>query len=131
MKESRLEIRFPLQSKPGAMSQAAVRAATGRLPRVTQVLALAIQLEEMLRTGEAKDYADLARLSCVCRERLSQIARLNYLAPEIQVELLYLPPTPTGRYPISETALRKIASLLSWADQRLEWTALKQRQQLG
>ena len=67
----------------------------------------------MIRRGEAKDYADIARLSCLCRERVSQIVRLNYLAPDIQVELLYLPPTPTGRYPIAETVVRKIANLLS------------------
>ncbi len=95
------------------------------------MIALAIHLEEMIRRGEAKDYADLARLSCLCRERVSQIVRLNYLAPDIQIELLYLPPTSTGRYPISETAVRKIANLLSWVDQRREWTALKQRYHLG
>jgi hypothetical protein len=130
LKSSPLEIQFPLHPKPGAMNQAAARASTGRLPRVTQVMALAIQLEDMLRRGEAKDYADLARLSCVCRERLSQIVRLNYLGPDIQVELLYLPPTPAGRYPISETALRKIASLPSWADQRREWVTLKRQRRL-
>ena len=79
----------------------------------------------MLRRGDAKDYADIARLSCLCRERVSQIARLNYLAPDIQVELLYLPPVPSGRYPISETAMRKIANLLSWDEQRREWARLK------
>jgi hypothetical protein len=75
--------------------------------------------------GEATDYADLARLTCLCRERISQIVRLNYLAPDIQVEVLYLAPTTSGRFPISETALRKIANLLSWVDQRREWKALK------
>jgi hypothetical protein len=89
---------------------------------------LAIHLEDMIRRGEAKDYADLARLGCLCRERVSQIVRLNYLAPDIQIELLYLPPTPTGRYPISETAVRRIANLLSWADQRREWARLKEIQ---
>ena len=33
--------------------------------------------------GEAKDYADLARLSCLCRERISQIVRLKYLGPDM------------------------------------------------
>jgi hypothetical protein len=124
------EIQFPLRAKPGA-SPVSAQSSTGRLPRITQVLALAIYLEDMIRRGEAKDYADLARMSCLCRERVSQIVRLNYLAPDIQVELLYLPPTSTGHYPISETAMRKIANLLSWADQRHEWAALKQRHRLG
>jgi hypothetical protein len=75
--------------------------------------------------GEATDYADLARLTCLCRERISQIVRLNYLAPDIQVEVLYLAPTTSRRFPINETALRKIANLFSWVDQRREWKALK------
>jgi len=134
MTNSPLEIQFNLRTKPHAAGESAEQVGfpkAGRLPRVTQVLALAIHLEDMIRRGEAKDYADLARLSCLCRERISQIVRLNYLAPDIQVELLYLPPTPTGHYPVSETAVRKLASLLSWTDQRREWTALKQRHRLG
>jgi len=127
-----LEIRFSLRTKlrPREPTEQAL-SARGRLPRITQVLALAIHLEEMIRRGEAKDYADLARFSCLSRERISQIVRLNYLAPDIQVELLYLSPTTSGRFPISETALRKIANLLSWVDQRREWKALKQRQRLN
>src|SRR5271157_5515042 len=132
--KSPLEIQFSLRARPhlaGDKTDPIRTPQTGRLPRVTQVLALAIHLEEMIRRGEAKDYADVARLSCLCRERVSQIVRLNYLAPDIQIELLYLPPTPTGRYPISETAIRKIANLLSWADQRRDWVGLKQQHRLG
>jgi hypothetical protein len=123
-----IEISFQLQPGPRAgntTSATLASQACGRLPRVTQVLALAIQFEDMLARGEAKDYADIARLGGLCRERVSQIMRLNYLAPDIQVELLYLPPTPTGRFPISETSVRKIAGLLSWAEQRSEWAQLK------
>lgn len=128
------EIRFSLRTKlrPASETTEEVHSrSVGRLPRITQVLALSIHLEDMVRRGEAKDYADLARLSCLCRERISQIVRLNYLTPDIQVELLYLPPTNNGHFPISETALRKIANLLSWADQRCEWKALKQLHQLN
>lgn len=131
---SPLEIRFSLRAKLRPADEATEQISTrriGPLPRITQVLALAIHLEDMIRRGEANDYADLARLSCLCRERISQIVRLNYLAPAIQVELLYLPPTASGRFPISETALRKIANLLSWADQRREWKALKQLHHLN
>src|ERR1700733_10808433 len=131
---SPLEIRFNLRTKVRPASDATEEVPArrvGRLPRITQVLALAIHLEDMIRRGEAKDYADLARLSCLCRERISQIVRLNYLAPDIQIELLYLAPTTSGRFPISETALRKIANILSWVDQRREWKALKRRHRLG
>jgi len=124
------EIQFQLRPKPES-SRIAMRPSAGRLPRVTQVLALAIHFEAMIQRGEAKDYSDLARLSCLCRERVSQIVRLNYLAPDIQIELLYLPPTPTGRYPVSETAVRKIANLLSWQEQRDHWTKLKRQLRLS
>jgi hypothetical protein len=98
---------------------------SGRQPRITQALALAISFEETITTGAAKDYADVARLACLCRERVSQIVRLTFLAPDIQVEVLSRLHTPAGRYPISETALRKVASLLSWAEQREAWRELK------
>jgi hypothetical protein len=128
-----LEIQFQLRPKPRPAHEAArpEPRSQGRLPQVTRVLALAIHVDEMIRSGDAKDYADVARQTCLCRERVSQIARLDYLAPDIQMELLYLPPVPTGRYPVSETALRTIANLLSWADQRREWARLKGIHRLG
>src|SRR5579871_5302477 len=129
-----LEIQFSLRARPRHATQSGESISstkTGRLPRVTQVLALAIYLEDLIRRGEAKDYADLARLSCLCRERISQIVRLNYLAPDIQVEILYLAPTISGRFAVGETAMRKIANLLSWVDQRSEWRALKQSHYLN
>jgi hypothetical protein len=123
---SQLEIQFSLRPKLGtAINSPDARPAEGRLPQITRVLALAIHFDEMIRRGQVKDFADIGRLSCLCRERVSQIMRLTSLAPDIQVELLYLPPTPTGRFPISETAVRKIANLLSWHDQREQWRQLK------
>lgn len=123
---SAFEVQFSLRGTSGRISSDRVAAANrGRLPRITEALALAIHFEDLIERGEAKDYADVARLSCLCRERVSQIVRLAYLAPDIQVELLYLPPAPTGRFPISEASARKIANLLSWAEQRQEWTRLK------
>ena len=120
------EIRFHIHDNPAAVGNEKQSQETGgRLPRITQVLALAIHLNEMIRNADAKDYADVARLSGLSRERVSQIMRLNYLAPDIQVEILYLPATPTGRYPISETAVREIANMLWWRDQRDRWRALR------
>jgi len=117
---SRVEIQFQLRPKVESTANRAEapRSNVGRLPQITRVLALAIHFDDMIRQGDAKDYADIARLTCLCRERVSQVMRLTYLAPDIQMELLYLPPVPSGRYPISETAGRKIANLLSWDDQR-------------
>ncbi len=98
----------------------------GRVPRVTQVMALAIQFQDMLQRGEARDYADLARLGCLTRERMSQIMELIWLAPDIQRELLECKPTHTTRFPISELAVRRIAAELAWVAQRAAWRKLKQ-----
>jgi hypothetical protein len=90
---------------------------TGRYPRAAQVLALALQFQEMIDGGEVRDYADLARLGCVSRERISQIMMLVWLAPDIQEQVLRLPPN-AGHAPFSEGALRRIAKMPIWEEQR-------------
>lgn len=81
------------------------------------VLALALQFQEMIDRGEVCDYADLARLGCVSRDRISQIMMLVWLAPDIQEAVLRLPPY-SGRAPFSEAALRRIAKIVRWKEQR-------------
>ena len=132
MNENKLEIRFKLHPSPGInglgeQTLAETVPARGQLPRATQVLALAIHFQDVLLRGEARDYADLARIGGVSRERISQIMKLLWLAPSIQQEVLYLPPTPGGRYPISELSVRRIAKLLPWDAQVAEWTHLKEQ----
>lgn len=97
-----------------------------RYPRIVQVVALAIHFQDMLDQGEIGNHADLARLGCISRERVSQIMMLTWLAPDIQQEVLGLPKTPGGRFPVSETALRTIARIWSWAEQRTRWEGLVQ-----
>src|ERR1700676_432018 len=108
-----VEIQFRLHAtgRPGKTGPSdAPLSGSGRLPRVTQVLALAIQLQDMIQRGEARDYADLARLGCITRERMSQVMELVWLAPDIQREILEFPPTGAARFPISEVAVRRVAS---------------------
>jgi hypothetical protein len=104
---------------------------SGRFPRVAQVLSLALQFQEMIDTGEFRGYADLARLGCVSRERISQIMLLTWLAPDIQQAILMLPPTPGGRFPICEDMLHPIARIPLWEQQRALWCKLKQEKQLA
>ncbi|MBI4905153.1 MAG: hypothetical protein HY820_16075 [Acidobacteria bacterium] len=92
-----------------------------RYPRITQVVALALQFQEMIDCGEIRQHSDLARLGCISRERVSQIMVLVWLAPDIQESVLRLPQVPGGRFPVSEGTLRKIASLPLWEDQREQW----------
>jgi hypothetical protein len=121
------QIQFRLRGRTHA---AVEEVREGRLPKLTQALALAIHFENMVQTGEASNYAEVARMNCMSRERVSQIVRLIYLAPDIQTEALYLPPTTTGRYPISEVAARTVANILCWKEQRAAWKRLKATHQL-
>jgi hypothetical protein len=115
-------IQFQLRPARSMKREAAVD--RGKLPRITEVLALALQFDDMIRRGVAKDHADLARLGCISKERISQIMRLVWLAPDIQQEVLTLPRTPRGRCPFGEVALRGIASIMLWAEQRAAWARL-------
>ena len=121
--EPETTIVFRLHARPGAPFHAQ-SPSSGRLPRVTQVMALALSFQEMLRTGEAPSYAALARTAGVTRERFSQVMKLLWLAPDIQREILELPPC-SGNHPLTEYALRGILRHLSWADQRRDWRNLK------
>jgi len=96
----------------------------GKRPRIAEVLALAIGFDDLIRRGLARDHADLARLGCISKERISQIMRLLWLAPDIQQEILTLPRTPRGRYQVGEVALRKVASMRLWSEQRVAWGRL-------
>ena len=90
----------------------------GRVPRVARLLALAHRLEELLRSGTVKNYAELARLGHVSRARVSQVMNLLYLSPDIQEAILWLPRTEHGRDPIILRQLQPIAAALEWKKQR-------------
>jgi hypothetical protein len=133
MTNSASEIQFRLHASKRAEGGDTVVAPSshrGRLPRVTQVLALAIHFQNMIQRGEARNYADLARLGCITRERISQVMELIWLAPDIQQEILEFPPNKTGRFPVSEVAARRVAEDLGWAQQRALWLNLKKQNHL-
>ena len=100
----------------------ATQAATGRVPRVVRMLALARKIDGMIRDGELQDLAEAARAIGVTRARVTQIANLLLLAPEIQEAILGLPPVTSGRDPISERALRRIVAEPEWKRQRVLWS---------
>jgi len=133
-RHNRIEIQFRLHppSRRAAKGEAgnAVRE-PGRLPRVTRVLALAVQFQELIRTGKVRDCADLARLGGLSRERISQIMKLLWLAPDIQVEVLYFPALSGSHFPIHELALRNISNRICWDEQRILWSKLKETHRLS
>jgi hypothetical protein len=107
-----------------APATAAPAAPAGRVPKVARLMALAIRFDGMLARGHVKDYAELARLGHVTRARLTQVMNLLNLAPDIQEQILFLPPTVNGRDPVKEWMVRPVAAATRWADQRRKWRAL-------
>lgn len=101
-----------------------VVAPTGRIPRLSRLMALAIRFDELIRSGEVMDYADLARLGHVTRARVTQIMNLLNLAPDIQEMLLFLPETMDGRDPVKDWQVRPIAAMPCWRAQRRAWKRL-------
>jgi hypothetical protein len=96
--------------------QSADGEATGpAIPRIARLMALAIRFEVLLRKGTIRDLAELARLGGVTRARMTQIMQLLDLAPDIQEQILFLPPVKR----LNERNLRTIVSRLDWHEQRL------------
>jgi hypothetical protein len=91
------------------------------VPRISKLMALAIHLDRLLRSGEIADVNELAELCHVTQPRISQILALNMLAPEIQEQLLFLPEAVSGRPAIRERMLRPIAGEVDWGRQRRLW----------
>ena len=93
-------------------------APAGRVPRVARLMALAIKLDGLIRSGAIKDQADVAKLGRVSRARVSQIMNLLHLAPDIQAQLLFLPPFESGRAGVVLADLQAVAAQPNWLKQR-------------
>ena len=101
--------------------------ALGRVPRLARLMALAIRFEGLISAGAVANYAELARLGHVTRARITQITNLLLLAPDIQEQILFLPPTQHGRDPIHLAHVQPIAAVAEWRQQRQLWAVLLQR----
>ena len=95
--------------------------ATGRIPRISRLMALAIRFDQLIRDGVVTDQAELARLGRVSRARLTQVMNLLNLAPNIQEDLLILSVGEQSHSLATERALRHVAAVLDWRDQRRMW----------
>ncbi len=91
------------------------------LPRIARLMALAIRFEGLLREEAIQDYAELARLGRVTRSRMTQIMKLLDLAPDIQEQLLFLPPLEG----LNERNLRPLVSRIDWDEQRCLFQKLR------
>jgi len=97
----------------------------GRLPRLTRLMALAIRIESLLEEGAVASLAEVSALGRITRARVTQIMNLRLLAPDIQEEILYLPPIESGKDALTEKRVRPIAVTPDWRKQRRMWRALR------
>jgi hypothetical protein len=97
---------------------------SGRLHRISRLMALAIKCDGLIRAHVLSDYSDIASLGRVSKPRVTQIMNLLNLAPDIQEYLLFLPSTTLCRDRLSERHLRPIARMVDWSEQRELFAAL-------
>ena len=110
-------VEFGIRRRRGRKNQVARRPsepAGGSIPRIARLLALAIRLEGLIREQTIPDYAAVARRGRVTRARMTQIMKLLDLAPDLQEQILFLPPLPR----LNERNLRPIVSRIDWHEQR-------------
>jgi site-specific DNA recombinase len=120
---TRMEYTLPAVNRPG-LSEEAVAIDSGRVPRVSRLMALAIKFERLVREGTVRNYRELAEAGQISRARMSQIMHLSDLAPEIQEELLFLPKTVVGPDRFTEKGLRQVARSIDWEWQKKQFRVL-------
>ncbi len=114
----RIEYALPFRRVPLQLASLAVPADEPQspAPRIARLVALAHKLDQLVRTGEVSDYAELARLGHISPARLTQLMALLLLSPAIQEHVLFLPAADARFVP--ELQLRKIAREPHWDRQR-------------
>jgi hypothetical protein len=90
-------------------------------------MALAVKVDALLDQCPDLDGQELARRAQVSRTRITQILNLVLLAPDIQEQLLWLPPLASGREAITEKSLRRLSGEPHWERQRERFTELLAR----
>jgi hypothetical protein len=93
----------------------------GRISRVARLMALAIKLDGLIKSGEITSQRELAAIANVTPARVTQILNLLHLAPELQEALVNLPPVVSGRDTLTERQLRRVSSLSCWRQQATLW----------
>ena len=98
---------------------------TARIARVSRLLALAHHFQNLLDTGVVRTQMELAALTKLTTARITQIMNLLFLAPDIQEEILFMPPVTRGPVPVTERDLRPLVKTLVWSEQRAMWAELR------
>ena len=100
-------------------------AQSGRIPRISKLVALASRLQSMIDSGQVETYQQLAEFGRISQPRMTQFMSLLNLAPDIQEELLYLPEVIQGKAQIHERVLRPLTMKMDWRVQRRMWARIK------
>jgi len=111
---------------PGPPPEPQPADSAGRVPRVSKLMALAFRFDQLLRDGVVADHSELARLAHVTQPRMTQIMNLLHLAPDIQEEILYLPPVRAGCDIVTERDVRRIVCEPQWEEQRRGWRRIRE-----
>jgi hypothetical protein len=86
-----------------------------RIPRLSKLMALALQFNGLIRERRRMDMTEIARLAMVTQPRITQVINLLHPAPDVQEEILYLPLVLAGRDLIHEKQMRLICQEPSFA----------------
>ena len=98
------------------------------VPRIARLLTLAHKWEGLVRRGEVKNCAGIARVAGLTKVRVTQILSLTLLAPDIQERLLS--GAVAGGRPIAEHRLRDFTTEPLWIPQRLSCHRASRRRDL-
>jgi hypothetical protein len=98
----------------------------GNVPRIARLVALAHRFAAELRSATAASMAELAAQRGITRARMTQIMNLLLLAPDIQEELLFLPPTVRGCDQVTLRTMGYVCATPIWPEQRTRWYQIKE-----
>ena len=115
---SRFDYVLPVPVRAGVQARARKHLSRARIPRISRLLALALRFQGLVEAGSVRNYRELAEVGHVSRPRLTQIMQLAQLAPDIQEQVLLLPPTPEGPDRVFERQVRLIAGVIHWDKQK-------------
>lgn len=86
----------------------------GRVQRVSRVMTLAIQCEQLICDGVIKNQSEMAHYAQVTTARMTHIMWLVNLAPDIQETILFRLRVESGPDPVKEIDARRIAQVMDW-----------------
>lgn len=112
---------------PGTESLEKPVDATPPVPTIVRSLVRAHAYERLIRSGAATSYADVAAMVKQTTARLSQLAMLLNLAPDLQAEILELAAPENRGATVDEKEVRRIANEPDWGKQRRAWREMMAR----